>query len=470
MFPRVSQKRGKFSAMKQSEEAKAKLAKLKKLEALRAAKANSLPSITPARKKAAVTASKRRSILMLGNDDEEEAGAAKGKGGGLLGSKSVGALGAVREAGAEAMEQLPMALSVENGPADLGSRSLVGFSSDSAVQAGEVEVPTDGLEVVRSLLVTLSYCVAQFAEEEKAKKDQEEASKSRHSRQREMAVLLSKDPSSSSPSMINLGGGGKGVHKVREEAEKTDAKDGRPQLLLFSLTPRTLTCPRFGKVSSMPHMGLHKGGNVRYGGGALSHLKRAKAQDEESDEGDGGIEEGDEDGDDSDYDAEGAVNWEGTGDFREAGGKGNRRKGEKKKEEKAIPDESPNDFSAQTYLHTARDCLVNLVMAVDSDEDGGCAGAIKYKSAQAVIISAVVACVSDTDAVTAGCMLLRFGLSQTAKSRLQQTTFFIERGLPDAVARALRLHEQEAGRVNHEVACLVEELGVNFERMLDVMV
>ena len=94
MFPRVDKKRGKFQAMKQEEEAKAKLAKLKKLEAIKAAKASSLPSIMPSKKKAAVTASKRRSILLLGNDDEEEAPDKKGKV--MLGSKSSGALSAVR--------------------------------------------------------------------------------------------------------------------------------------------------------------------------------------------------------------------------------------------------------------------------------------------------------------------------------------------------------------------------------------
>ena len=115
----------------------------------------------------------------------------------------------------------------------------------------------------------------------------------------------------------------------------------------------------------------------------------------------------DDDEDESDYDGEGAANWDGEGDFGAAGGRGGKRKKKKTKKEVDDVEEYTNDFVSQSYLITARDCLINLVMAVDADEDGGCAGAIKYRSAQAVVIAALSACVEDTEAVTAGCMLLR---------------------------------------------------------------
>ena len=185
-----------------------------------------------------------------------------GKGPSLLGSKSSGKLSSVQKKVKErsvtgVVQALPMSLSSENSPVGMETRAI---SNSTAVSVGEVEIATDGLEVIRSLLVTLSYCIGRLADEERAEKDREEAAKSRHSRQRDVSVLFNKDPSSSSPSMINLGRGS-GMHKV----------------------------------SSMPHMGngAHKGGNVRYGGGALSHLKRTKREEDEDDS-DNGIEEGDE--------------------------------------------------------------------------------------------------------------------------------------------------------------------------------
>ena len=65
---------------------------------------------------------------------------------------------------------------------------------------------------------------------------------------------------------------------------------------------------------------------------------------------------------------------------------------------------------------------------------------------------------------------VRFGLSPLARERVKQTSFYIARGLPNAVSRAMKEHEAVAGRVSHEVACLVEELGVTFERTLDVSI
>ena len=133
---------------------------------------------------------------------------------------------------------------------------------------------------------------------------------------------------------------------------------------------------------------------------------------------------------------------------------------------------APNEFRNQSFKKTARDVLVNLVLSIDSSSSPSISSVLMYKSVQKLLVSSFGALLSDGDAVSACCMLLRAGLKEKANERLKQVKFLIQEGLSESVQEMQRVWEQEqtaqGGKVGQEVNSMVEELGTQFERTLTV--
>lgn len=124
-------------------------------------------------------------------------------------------------------------------------------------------------------------------------------------------------------------------------------------------------------------------------------------------------------------------------------------------------------FEGRKAEESAKDCLVACVMAIDADDDGGAKLVMRKKSAQSVVIRAMERLEKDKEAATACCMLLRNCLRSGAKERLKQVAHYIESGLGGGVTGLMELHSEDTGVFNTECAALVEELGTQFERVLN---
>ena len=125
-----------------------------------------------------------------------------------------------------------------------------------------------------------------------------------------------------------------------------------------------------------------------------------------------------------------------------------------------------NEFVESSFLDMARDCLVNCVMALDADEDGGCRIVLRKPDAQKVICEALSVLENDKEGVTAGCMLIRQHLRSGASQRLEQTNHLIECGLAEAITKVLEVHVEDVGKLNTECSAMIEVLGHQFERQL----
>jgi hypothetical protein len=124
-------------------------------------------------------------------------------------------------------------------------------------------------------------------------------------------------------------------------------------------------------------------------------------------------------------------------------------------------------FQNMKSSESAKDCLIAAVMAMDADADGGCKLVMSNRSAQHVVIRAMGALEGDRESVTACCMLLRSCLRSGAKDRMKQITHYIDCDLGTAMGRALEVHAADAGFINTECSALVDELGTQFERILN---
>ncbi|GMI04124.1 hypothetical protein TrVE_jg7011 [Triparma verrucosa] len=408
LFPRVGKKRELEKKLTEQTKKLLESPKIKKKKEV------VLPGIK-AKKKAAISPSKRRSILMLGEEEEEEE-----KGGEKKALMASSSLPLISEASGSAPSP-----DLTGPPAhEIALPKFVPTDVSSEEVARNNPPNTDTLMIVKSLFKILSFCL-QKAKEEDAHK--EEAKKSRESKSRHFSIL-SKNPNMSSPGMVGM----------REKG---------------------LT-----KVSSMPTM-------TGQGTSAFSHLQRGKRSDEESSDSDSYIEEGDED---EESDDEEVGEWDGGGSVETAGGKGKGRRRTKGRENMGKSKEgvAPNEFRNQSFKKTARDVLVNLVLSIDSSSSPSISSVLMYKSVQKLLVSSFGALLSDGDAVSACCMLLRAGLKEKANERLKQVKFLIQEGLSESVQEMQRVWEQEqtaqGGKVGQEVNSMVEELGTQFERTLTV--
>ena len=429
MFPRVSKKRERLLL----EERKAEEARANAKGKHASSNNGKLPALVPRPKKknkqtAGGKPSKRRSILLIGVEDKGDAAAAAAgaavAGGGTDGDGAQHQNERRGKRDGKGNEKFDDATSAaqqgmdEGGLASSSQRSLsTTMSTVKEREAEEITIVADGRSVMKTLLITLRYCIAQLSTEHERKQQEAEMEKLQ-SRQKRISKLLSTDPSSSSPTMV--------------------AKYSTKSL---------------HKVSSMPMI--------------ASKPKYFGKEDENSE---GGTEDEDDGSDDSDYGEDSIENYNDGDGLSLSGGK--RKKRRKAKQEEPCEDEEevigPNKFKNQSYLITARDCLVNCVMAMDADDDGGCQAVMAYKSAQKIIIEGIEACKADEEAVMAGCMLIRGSLKSAARDRMKQTAFFIDCGLTDATNDIIEIHGKAPGNVMVECNTLVEELGSQFQRTLKV--
>lgn len=380
-FPRVA---GKRDAERKFTEDR------KKLDLPKKKKKVILPGVKQKKIKAAISPSKRRSILMLGEEEKESDVNPT-----MVKSSSLPLIGET--------------VSVEPSISPVPVKHDVSLPTFNSTEVSSEEVArsnppaTDTLMIIKSLFRILWFCLKKCEEEDIRGK---EIKKSRESKSRGFSISS----------------------KVRFEREKRikcysvfsfntlfigcnqDPNMSSPGITGMNMRDRGLT-----KVSSMPTM---TGGGGGGGGSNFSSLKRGKREDEESDSDDYGIIEEEEEEEDSGEEEVGE--WDGGGNVNDAGGmrhKSRRRtKGRKQKAQ------TKNEFRNQSYKKIARDVLVNLVLSIDSSPTDMISAVLSYKSVQKLLVSAFEILKTDSDAVSACCMLVRNGLKEKANERVKQVS------------------------------------------------
>ncbi|GMH86260.1 hypothetical protein TL16_g10484 [Triparma laevis f. inornata] len=336
----------------------------KKLDLPKKKKKVILPGVKQKKIKAAISPSKRRSILMLGEEEEKESDVNPT----MVKSSSLPLIGET--------------VSVEPSISPVPNKHDVSLPTFNSTEVSSEEVArsnppaTDTLMIIKSLFRILWFCLKKCEEEDIRGI---EIKKSRESKSRGFSIS-SKDPNMSSPGITGM-----------------------------NMRDRGLT-----KVSSMPTMTGGGGGGF---GSNFGSLKRGKREDEESDSDDYGIIEEEEEEDSGE---EEVGEWDGGGNVNDAGGM--RRKRRRRTKGRGQKAQTKNEFCDQSYKKTARDVLVNLVLSIDSSPTDTISAVLSYKSVQKLLVSAFEILKTDSDAVSACCMLVRSGLKEKANERVKQVS------------------------------------------------
>ena len=324
---------------------------------------------------------------------------------------------------------------------------------DPAVTAEQV---TDGMSVMTTLLCALDYCVAEHCRPVAEEAAGAGAGAGAGGEGDDTSGFVNSG-GMSSPSLISVSPAKQKAMKAKKSAfdlKNPTAKQGQTASSMF-------------KTSSMPVMAR----------GKKEEDEHSSDDDEDSDDEDDDVEDGGESGQDSDYDGENAKAL-GDGDdvvslsipkYRRKAGRRKKTEVVKKTQRELDLEQitSGCGFGDVPIRVAARDCAIACVMALDADDDGGCLLVLKKESAQRVLINAMEKLCDDKEVVTACCMLLRVCLASGAKARIKQVKFMIERGLGGVVLRVQDIHEKDVGFINTECSALVEELGTQFERILN---